>query len=123
MQYEASRTGKLNNAELQKYARDKAASGVVVTLAWYEQQGLEVDSEPRIAPRVNSVALHGKSKTAVLSGCLANRASDTVYETTGKSALYKGSEEPDRGPVTARAVSVGDRWLNGEYTIDRTRPC
>ncbi|MGW7082887.1 hypothetical protein ACWGH2_05225 [Streptomyces sp. NPDC054871] len=123
VQYEAYRTGKLDNARLQKYARDKAASGVVVTLDWYKQRGLKVVGEPHTAPEVTAVNLRGKSKAAVLSDCLDTRTSDTVYKATGKSALKKGSKEPDRRPVTAKTVAVGERWLISEYTIDRTQTC
>ncbi|MFH8492278.1 hypothetical protein [Streptomyces longisporoflavus] len=123
VQYEAYRTGKLDNARLQKYARDKAASGVVVTLAWYKERGLKVVGRPRITPEVTTVDLRGNPKTAVLSDCLDSSPSDTVYKTTGKSAVNKGSKEPDRRPITAKAVVVGERWLISEYTIDRTRTC
>ncbi|GGV70828.1 hypothetical protein GCM10010277_82200 [Streptomyces longisporoflavus] len=96
---------------------------MLVTLDWYKQRGLKVVGEPRTAPGINSVDLHGKPKTAVLSDCLDSSPSDTVYKSTGKSAVIKGSQEPDRRPVTAKAAAVGDRWLISEYEVDRTRTC
>ncbi|MCZ7458223.1 hypothetical protein [Streptomyces sp. WMMC940] len=121
--YGAFRTGKLDNAELQKYARDKAATGVVVSLNWYQERGLKVVGEPLHAPKVTAIDLKGVPKAAVLSDCLDTTKSDTVYKSTGKSAIRKDSKEPRRKPVTAKAVTVGDRWLISEYEIDRSRSC
>ncbi|MFI2373163.1 hypothetical protein [Streptomyces sp. NPDC018833] len=120
---EAYSTGKVDNAKLQEYARDKAASGVVVAVAWYEKRGLKVVGKPQLAPEVTAVNLEAKPRTAVLSDCLDTSKSDTVYKTTGKSAIKKDSKEPRRKPVTAKAVTVGDRWLISEYEIDRSRSC
>ncbi|MFH8490937.1 hypothetical protein [Streptomyces longisporoflavus] len=115
------RTGKLDNARLQKYARDKAVNGVVGTLDWYKQRGLKVVGEPRTAPGVNPVYVHGKTKTAILSDCRDSSMWDTAYKSTGNAAVTKGSKEPDRRPVTAKAGAVRNRWLISEYEIDRTR--
>ncbi|MFJ3826008.1 hypothetical protein [Streptomyces nodosus] len=123
VQYATYRTGKLDNAELQTYARDKAASGVVVALHWYEQNGLKVVGDPGTEPKVTAINLKGESKTAVVSDCLDTSKTDTVYKSTGKSALRPNSTESRRKPVTAKAVTVGDRWLISEYEIDRSRSC
>lgn len=116
-------SGKVDNAQLQRYARDKAASGVVVAVAWYEERGLKVVGKPQLKPEVTAVTLKGKPKTAVLSDCLDTSKSDTVYKKTGKSAIKKDAKEPRRKPVAAKAVAVGDRWLISEYNIDRSRSC
>ncbi|MEU6680983.1 hypothetical protein [Streptomyces sp. NPDC046925] len=116
-------SGKVDNAKLQQYARDKAASGVVVAVAWYEERGLKVVGKPQLKPEVTQVSLKGKTKTAVVADCLDTRKSDTVYKKTGKSAIKKDAKEPRRKPVTAKAVAVGERWLISEYAIDRSRLC
>ncbi|MBT2418012.1 hypothetical protein J7F01_08865 [Streptomyces sp. ISL-22] len=120
---ESYRTGKVDQAELQKYARDKAATGVVVATAWYDEHGLKVVGEPGLAPEVTAVNLKAEPKTAVLSDCLDSTDWNTVYKSSGKSANKKDAKESRRKPVTAKAVTVGDRWLISEYEIDRSRSC
>ncbi|MCY0929326.1 hypothetical protein OTB20_24625 [Streptomyces sp. H27-H1] len=119
----AFETGELDNAELQKYARDKAAVGVSMALAWYKQRGLKVIGRSAHDPKVTALDLVGDPKTAVVSDCHDTTGSDTVYTATGKSAIRQDSTEPRRKPVTAKAMLVGNQWLISDYDVDRSRTC
>jgi hypothetical protein len=51
------------------------------------------------------------------------RWNEGVVLTAANPGRGKGSAEPRREPVTAKAVTVGDRWLISEYAIDRPPSC
>ncbi|MFG2296147.1 hypothetical protein [Streptomyces sp. NPDC048603] len=119
----AFQTGQLNDAELRKYARDKAHGGAIVSLEWLRERKLKVVGQDSISPRVTAIDLAGDPKTATVSDCRDTSGTDTVYKSTGESALKPDSKEPRRKPVTAKAVAVDGRWLISDYEIDRTRTC
>jgi hypothetical protein len=106
---------------LEKYAKDKALSDIYETLYFYQKNGLALQGEPTIAPRVTEVNLDRDPRTASISDCYDSRRSQPVDVRTGRSVSAPGQNQ--RYEVTAIARELAGRWYVVQITPDRSNKC
>ena len=116
-QVAAEAVANAHNADLAKYAGDKALAQERANLLQLARAGIVVRGAPRLDPRVTSAS----ATEVTITDCVDTTDWQPVYKATGKSAAAPG--QPTRVLATALARPYGDGWLIQELTTDRSRPC
>lgn len=116
-QVAAEAVANAHNADLAKYAGDKALAQERSNLLQLAKAGIVVRGAPKLDPRVSSAS----ATEVTITDCVDTTDWQPVYKATGKSAAAPG--QSTRVLATALARPYADRWLIQELTTDRSRPC
>ena len=108
------------DANLAKYATDKALAGAQQTIFIYRQNGIAMLGEPTLSPTVTAVALTSPPKVSI-QDCVDTSKWRPVYVATGKSALAPG--QSPRVVVESTATTFGGRWVIDSSVVHRDQPC
>ena len=119
-QVAAEATADAHNADLAKYAGDKALADERANLLQMAQAGIVVTGRPVFHPHVASVTLDAAPEVTI-TDCIDTSAWMPIYKATGKSAAAPG--QPRRVMATALARPYGTGWLIMDLTTDRSRSC
>lgn len=113
-------TGQMN-ADVQKYATDKALTDIKLTVIYYQDYGSVMKGEPVLSPRVTTIQTKTDPYTATITDCVDSSHYIEVNAKTGKPVPVTGGSH--RHVVTSTARTVGGVWMILSSVIDRKRTC
>jgi len=119
-QVEAGQTSDARNADLEKFAGDKALADERANLLQLADAGIVFVGAPALDPQVTGVDL-GASPSVTITDCVDNTDWRPIHQATGESAAAPGQQL--RVPATAVVRAYADRWVVMELTSDRSRSC
>lgn len=105
--------------KLERYAGNKALSGIRQTLLYYQDQGTVLRGKPQHAPKVIAVS----GSRATLADCVDTSHQVEVHKKSGKKVPAGHGSRRHYNTATAIKTDKSRRWVIWTADIDRDRTC